>query len=390
MRIGMMVDMYKPYISGVTNHIEITSRALSNAGHEVTIFTFGDKIVPDESERVIRSKGLPIKVPFADLTFQFSRNHSRNAENQIKQMDVINVHHPFISGEIAYRYCWDLSIPIIFTSHTRYDLYAEIYTPRFLHNLVLKTLARNLKKACHQFDAVITPSESSREMYRRLGIESNFISLSNGISLSHMHKTYQGIERGKLGLTNDNVIIMYLGRIGPEKNLPLLIDAFHKLHKSKPQTRMVIVGRGTENKKLAQQVKYLGLSNVVVFTGYVPYSEVPKYLQTADIFVTASVTEVNPLSVLEAMAMGLPIVGVDSSGIRDLVEHNCNGLLSEMNAILISKNLAELVDDEESRIQMGTNSKKRVQGHDIETTHKRLIEIFENLIQKKAGIGENK
>ncbi len=125
MRIGMMADVYKPHVSGITHYIDLNKRYLEKAGHEVYVFTFGDQNYKDDDPRVIRSPGLPL----VDTGYYLSFRYNRGAKKLLQTMDVVHVHHPFLSGRLALRYCEPVRIPIIFTNHTRYDLYAQAYFP---------------------------------------------------------------------------------------------------------------------------------------------------------------------------------------------------------------------------------------------------------------------
>jgi 1,2-diacylglycerol 3-alpha-glucosyltransferase len=383
MKIGMMADMYKPYISGVTNHIEITSKAMANAGHKVVIFTFGGTNLIDQEETVVRSKGITINFPSMDLPFELAYNHSAEAINLLKQMDILHVHHPFRSGKIACSVSDSQNIPVVFTSHTRYDLHAEVYFPFINKELVWFTLENVLKKSCSKFDAIITPSMSSMKMYKSMGIEGNFIHIPNGIQLDHIRETQEPVDRNTLGFSSENFIVIYVGRVGPEKNLPVCIESFMQLIKRRPRIRLVIVGRGTELDNLQRQTARLGLCDFVRFTGFVPYSEVPKYLRMADAFLTASTTEIHPLSVLEALASGLPVVGVDAGGVGDIIQHGETGLLSQNDVTEITQNLIKLIDNRDLLVSLGRNAETAAQQFDIKRTHKLLLETYQELIEQK-------
>ena len=116
-------------------------------------------------------------------------------------------------------------------------------------------------------------------------------------------------------------MLIYLGRLGPEKNLDKIINVFNRLVKLRESARLLVVGRGSEKDKLVEQVKQLGITDLIHFTGYVPYKDVPSYLLAADIFLTALITEIHPLSVIEEMSAGLPVAGVKTSGVGDIIEH---------------------------------------------------------------------
>src|ERR1044071_1885923 len=155
MRIGMMVDTYKPYVSGITNYIDLNKRALEAVGHEVYVFTFGDLDYPDDDPRVIRSPGLPL----ADTGFYLSLRYRTAAKKLLQTMDVVHVHHPFLSGRLALRYCRRDQIPVIFTNHTRYDLYAQARMPIMPEEVSHSLLQAYMPDFCEAVNLVISPSE---------------------------------------------------------------------------------------------------------------------------------------------------------------------------------------------------------------------------------------
>ena len=125
MRIGMMADGYKPHVSGITNVIALSKRFLEKAGHDVYVFTFGGDDYRDDEPNIIRTRG----VPLIDTGIYVSVRYSSQAQKIFRTMDIIHVHHPFTSGRLAIRYSKSRGIPIVFTNHTRYDLYAQAYLP---------------------------------------------------------------------------------------------------------------------------------------------------------------------------------------------------------------------------------------------------------------------
>ena len=125
MRIGMMADVYRPHISGVTNHISLTSQALTAAGHDVRIFTLGQESVPDDEPYVVRSPG----VSLADTGIYLGYRYTKAARRLLQSMDIVHVHHPFLSGRLALRYARPVNKPVVFTNHSRYDLMAQAYLP---------------------------------------------------------------------------------------------------------------------------------------------------------------------------------------------------------------------------------------------------------------------
>ena len=114
MKIAMLVDRYKPYVSGITNYISLNKASLEKAGHEVYVFTFGDDDYQDTETRIIRSAGIPL----VDTGYYISLAYEREARQLLYSMDIAHAHHPFLSGSLAMRYCRRRGIPIVFTNHT--------------------------------------------------------------------------------------------------------------------------------------------------------------------------------------------------------------------------------------------------------------------------------
>jgi len=180
MRIGMMTDTYKPYVSGITNYIDLNKRALENAGHEVYVFTFGDIEYQDDEPRVFRSPGLAL----ADTGFYLSLRYKTKHKKLLQTMDVVHVHHPFLSGRLALNYCRRIQIPIVFTNHTRYDLYAQARLPLMPEEVSHGLLQAYMPDFCDAVDLVISPSRGMEKVLRQYGVESHIEVVPNGVDRS--------------------------------------------------------------------------------------------------------------------------------------------------------------------------------------------------------------
>ena len=179
MRIGMMADTYKPHVSGITNYIDLNKRYLERAGHDVFVFTFGDLDYRDDEPRVIRSPGLPLQKTGFYLSFRYSRA----AKRLLQSMDIIHVHHPFLSGRLALRYARPLQIPVVFTNHTRYDLYAQAYMPLMPEEISDGLLKAYMPNFCEAVDLVISPSAGMEKVLRRLDVKAPIEVVPNGVEL---------------------------------------------------------------------------------------------------------------------------------------------------------------------------------------------------------------
>lgn len=377
MRIGMLADIYKPHVSGVTNAIDLLRKHLKARGHDVFVFTFGKPQANDECEGVIRSSGIPM--PIRQPHIQLSFRYSEKAKARIKSLDVVHVHHPFLSGQLALRYAQPEGIPILFTNHTRYDLYAKAYMPMLPDQIGTSFLHSYLPAYCREINLVIAPSEGIRKVLRELGVDSEITVIPNGVELEPFRRASQPAKRSKFGFSKEDIVLVYAGRMGPEKNLMFLLRTFAGLHQAYNKVRLLMVGHGPEYDNIADFVTRNGLDEVVQLTGLVPYEDMPNYLASADVFVTPSVTEVHPLSVIEALAVGLPVVGIKSPGVGDIVNHRENGLLSEQDLASFASMLSRVISDHELRQQLSQGAAESANQFDIE----RAVDQMERVYQKE-------
>lgn len=372
----MMVDSYKPYISGITNYVEINKRYLELAGHDVFVFTFGDADQKNGEPRVIHSPG----VPLSDSGFYLSMRYSRNAKKILQTMDVVHVHHPFLSGRLALRYCRPLQIPVIYTNHTRYDLYAQAYLPMMPDEVSTGLLQAYMPTFCKAMDLVITPSNGMEKILRQLNVEGHIEVVPNGVDLKSFHSA-KPLSRADFGYKDDDILLVYAGRIALEKNLPFLLESFKGISQAIPNVYLLIIGSGVQqyDEVIHSLVSELQLNERVRFTGRLTYDKLPAYLAMCNIFATASVTEVHPLSVIEGMGAGLPIMGIESVGVGDTVQDGVTGFLATHDQPAFTAKLTRLCLDLNLRKQMSESARKASSAYSIEHTTRIMLKHYEKL-----------
>ncbi len=377
MRIGMLVDMYKPNMSGITNYVSLNKKVLEALGHQVFVFTFGDLDFDDDELRVIRSPGMPINVN--DTGFNLSFRYNRAAQRKVRSMDLLHVHHPFLSGPLALRYAQRRGIPVIYTNHTRFDLYAQHYLPSIVPKevglAILKTYLPNFSDHC---DLIIAPSAGIVSVMRDLGIKSEIKVIPNGIDLSP-YQAPPPLSRAQAGVPEGAVVLMYVGRMSPEKNLGYLLQSFLGVAAAEPNVVLALIGDGPELPALREQAEQSGLAAKVMFFGRIDYAMVPSHLKLADVFVTASETEVHPFSLIEAMAAGVPALGIDSPGVGDTIVDGENGFLSTSDLAAFTAKLMRLILDSDLRRRMAAKALESAQQYDLNRTARLVLTEYERL-----------
>jgi 1,2-diacylglycerol 3-alpha-glucosyltransferase len=370
MRIGMVTACYKPIINGVTRMVSLYKHHLEAAGHDVTVFTLGDPDPADEPG-VVRSPGLML----ADSGYYVSVRYSNQAQALMQQMEIIHCHHLFMSVEMAHRYG---RCPIVYTNHTRYDLYtgAVISLPQPAADAIMRQIWPEFTDFA---DVVITPSESLRQVMRDFGVRRPIECIENGVDLRPFHNPVNPHTKTSLGIPKSAVLYVYVGRLAPEKNVDLLLNQFAIARDVAPDLHLMIVGDGPSRSDLQKLVDGLNITPNVTFIGAVDYEQVANYLVAADLFVTASVTEVHPLTVIEAMAAGLPVVAVSSPGIIETVESRKSGLLTTHPVGGLAAAMAGLAFNRERRMQMGIAARRASERFDIQNTVCRTLALYERL-----------
>ncbi len=383
MRIGMMTDMYKPYVSGVTTYLALVKQHLEKLGHEVFIITFGDHNFDDGEDNVIRSPGLPVR----KKEVHFNLYHNKQARRLIRTLDIAHVHHPFFSGSFTVRFCHPRGIPIVFTHHTRYDLYARTYLPNYVGTLGESVVNYYMPDFLKKIDAMIVPSIGLKEVVEQYGDVCPIYYEPHGMDLTPFLKTVPqpaggGNLRSLSGISykNDDVVFVYTGRLGPEKNLPLLLRSFHKVSQEFHHARLLIVGDGPERDNLEDRTQLMGLTGVVHFTGQIPFVELPPYYSIGDVFVTPSTSETFGLTVVEAMASGLPVIGIDSPGISDNIQPGVTGFIAENTIVDFASYMRRLIVDPELRMTMAINARQESKHFSIEIAIDRLVDIYKKAI----------
>jgi glycosyltransferase involved in cell wall biosynthesis len=193
------------------------------------------------------------------------------------------------------------------------------------------------------------------------------------------------MDRRTLGYSEEDVVLIYVGRLGPEKNLPFLLRSFAGTVQAFDHTRLLIIGDGPERDNLVDRTDHMEIKDAVRFTGMLSYEDVPSYLAMADAFVTASVTEVHPLSLIEAMAAGLPTLGISSPGISDTIQDGETGYLAPGEDLAgFTARMVKLVVDHEGRRRMGQNALRASQQYDIQHTTQEVLSRYQAVLADNA------
>ena len=390
MRIGIFTDTYPPYINGVSTSIKMLENALIKKGHKVFIVTVNpEKMTYDyeDNGRIIRIPG--IKTGIYD--YRLTSLYPIKAVNKIKEwnLDIIHSHTEFGIGTFARVIAKQLNIPIVHTYHTMYEDYIHYITHGYFDKSSKKILEHLTKFYCDKtIEELIVPTKKTYDLFKeKYKYDRNIHIVPTGIEIDRFYK--ENINKNKvndlkleLGIKEDDIVILFVGRIAEEKNIDFLINNHENILKKEKRTKLLIVGDGPDLDKYKELVNKKKIEKNVIFTGKVPWEDVPIYYNLADIFTTASHTETQGLTVIEAMGASLPVVALDDEAFRNVVIDTLTGYLFKNKKEYVEK-MTELVLDKQKREHMGYESRINSENYSSKYFAERVLDVYKVALKDK-------
>ena len=387
MRVALFTNAYLPIVSGVVNSVYLIREGLLRTGN--TPFVFAPKVAGYKEEHsgvwrfpsvnLTRKVNFPIAIPYSNRLFSLIANMGLN---------VIHTHHPFLLGEVGARFAKVLGIPLVYTFHTQLEKYAH-YVP-LPQELVCKAAREAVAKYTSHCDCVICPSPSIRSLLDEYKGTCRVEVLQNAIDVRSFERADGGALRQELGLTPENILCIFTGRMGLEKNLSFMLRAFQKVQERLPQARLMLLGDGPLLEDLQEEARQLGIAPYVFFPGRVSYQQIPCYYKAADLFVMTSTTEVKPLAVLEGMSASLPVIAVDACGTGDTVTDGKDGLLCPCEEEAFVKILERAIGDNELRQKMSQAAHTTACQYSIENYTTKLLQLYREVGAKDTPRDKSK
>jgi 1,2-diacylglycerol 3-alpha-glucosyltransferase len=380
-RVAVFTNTYLPTINGVANVIEAYRESLTDDGHEVYVFA------PNPGDPDLDSRANILRFPAVEAPTQIDYHLAMPFSLPIMRtlhgtsFDIVHTHHPLWVGVWGQWYAQWANLPLVTTVHTEYQIYSDLV--RLPGTMVEDYLTNRVVKYSNKCHLVTTPVTSMRSKLCSAGVKTLIELLPNPTDLSlYASADGRAIRRG-IGAEDDDIVIGFIGRLSAEKNLSFVLHAARLILEAHPRCQLLMVGSGSVETELRQLADELGISDRTHFAGETPHSEIPDYQAAIDIFLTASLSETQPLAYTEAMAVGTAIVAVKAPGSQDMIEHMQNGILVELGegpqgmAAAVDK----LLGDPRLRADISRRAKCSVQRYDIGPATDRLVELYHKAIE---------
>lgn len=311
MKVLITTDLYTTSTNGVVTSIRNLMEELEKKGHEIRVLTVSEKLKSHRDDNIYYIKSLPLGAIYPDIRMPLSNHHHRFIRELIDwKPDLIHSQCEFFSYQFAGYISRKTGAPIVHTYHTLYEQYVTYIFPsqRIGAFFVGKISKHRLRNA----DAVVAPTQKVETVLKNYGLRNPIYIVPSGIALEQHKQRISEEERkrrrSELGIPEDALVLLNLGRLGTEKNLTEVIELFSVARSQNSKLTLLIVGDGPARKELEETAERLGVREHVIFTGMVPPEEVHAYYQLGDVFVSASTSETQGLTYVEAAANGLPLL----------------------------------------------------------------------------------
>jgi glycosyltransferase involved in cell wall biosynthesis len=374
MHISYFTNTYYPVISGVVRSVETFRQALTELGHNVFIFAQDATGYEDTHPFIFRyptidlplATNFPLPIPLSSFIDHLL---------PLLKVDVIHSHHPFLLGQVAATKAAELDVPLVFTFHTQYREYSHYIalSQEFVKETIDRWVTDYIQK-CHH---LIVPSDSMRQVLAdEYGVTERITTIPTGIDLKPYQRADGHVIRQERGWGQDKVLIS-VGRLAKEKNWETLLAAVAQVMRKRAEVRLVLIGEGSEQESLKKYSEDLGIATKVEFVGNIPFDDIPAYLKAADLFCFASVTETQGLVTMEAISAGLPVVAVDATGTKDVIDHGQQGLLTPNDSPALAQAIEQVLGDEGLMSCFKEAAWQKAQSFEMKLQAKKLLDVYQ-------------
>jgi len=381
MKIGIFTECYAPVMNGVVVSIETFKKALEERGHEVYVFA-PDNDGAKACNEVYRFPAIKISKKLYPVIFPSIEVQKTYLPDEIlPTLDIIHSQHMFTAGALARYVCKKYNKPFVYTYHTMITEYAKKYA-FFLAPIVRNYLQKASTDFCNSADVVVTPSNSMRKILKGWGVAKPIEVVMTGIDPADYKRRSSDEFRKKYNIDLASKILLFVGRVAPEKNILFLLKSFQKVEKKFNKVHLLIVGGGPEEEYYRNEIKKMGLESKVTMTGMLPKEETNKIFGMADIFSYPSYTETQGIVVAEAMACGTVPVAVNKMGPTDLIHDGEDGYLTKLTMSDFSEKLLKLLKDDKLRAKFAENGLKRIEEFSVKTSVDQMEALYKSLLNK--------
>jgi 1,2-diacylglycerol 3-alpha-glucosyltransferase len=386
MRILMISDVYFPRINGVSTSIQTFRRGLHAAGHETLL------IAPEYPAGATDHESGIVRVPSRylprdpeDRAMQLAAIRALRPQLEQGEFDLVHIQTPFIAHYQGVSLARALRIPVIETYHTYFEEYLHHYVP-LLPRAVMRFAARRFTVSqCNVLDALVVPSRAMEQALLDYGVQCPMHIIPTGMEMERFAAGDGARFRAALGIAPEQPVLVHVGRIAHEKNIEFLFRMFVDVLRSKPEAVFVVAGEGPALSSCKAHVRSLGLAQQVRFVGYLSRErELLDCYRAGDVFVFSSKTETQGLVLLEALALGVPVVSTAHMGTADIVNPQRGAYAAPDDEEQFARIVVELLSDPQRRAAMSAEARAYAATWSAVAMAGRLADLYAAVIAQAA------
>ncbi len=384
MKVLMISDVYFPRVNGVSTSIQTFRRELTALGHEVDLISPAYPVPYAEDGRTLRvaSRFIPL-----DPEDRMMRPRKVRAllpwlrELRERGYDLVHIQTPFVAHYLGIEIADALGVPRVETYHTFFEEYLFHYVP-FLPKSVLRGLSRHFsRKQCNRMNALIVPSSAMRDKLAEYGVQVPMHVVPTGIPMAKFSAGNGDAFRIRHRIERNRPMLLFVGRVAYEKNIDFLLRALERALAHIPDLLLTIAGEGPALKSLRKLAAKRNLQEHVLFVGYLDRRDaLLDCYRAADAFVFASRTETQGLVLLEAMALGVPVISTAVMGTRDIVGPKRGALVPEDSEADFARKIVKLLNDPALRARLGAEGRAYAAEWNAGALARRLVDAYQGVI----------
>lgn len=390
MRIGIFTEAYTPYISGLVTSEVMLKKALEKKGHEVYVVTANLESFHyeyDEKEKVLRIPGIPTGIYNSRLTSIYPIQ----ALNKIKSwnLDIIHSQTEFAIGSFARLFAKQYNIPIVHTYHTMYEDYVHYITKGYFNRSSKKIVEYLTKFYCDRtINELIVPTKKAYDLFKeKYNVQRNIHIIPTGIEVERFYRKNISDKKvnelkKKYNIKKNDFSLIFVGRIAEEKNVPYLIDVMSDIIGKKSNIKLLIIGDGPDKEKYEKYSIKKNTSNNVIFTGKVAWDDIPVYYSLGNAFISASTTETQGLTIIEAMAASLPAICINDESFSGTVVDDLNGYLFD-NKKECEDKILKLSNDKKLVKYLSNGAMMSAEKHSSKYFAERVLDVYKLAINNR-------
>lgn len=390
MKIALFTDTYPPEINGVATSCQSLRDILVAHGEDVLVVTTNaaDNRFIDEPGYV-RIPGPAMKRFYG---YRFAGFYNARAMKILKAYapDVIHIQTDWCVGLFGRLVAKTIGVPVVYTYHTMYEDYSYMVTRGHFDRLARNLLQQYARLIITHTDEIIAPSLKTKDYLRQIGIDSYVNIVPTGVDFSRFDP--RGLDQARIQELKDrfhlleaDLVLVSLGRLGKEKAVDVVIEGFRLFLKAHPKIRskMVIVGKGPYERELKKIVTDLGLAGQIIFTGPCPPKDAPYYYALGNVFASASLTETQGLTYMEAMAARLFVLARYDHNLLDVIKEGTTGHFFETPEEMARKLFLVHEAIRQRKTAMLDQALAGIERYGIERFYEAVKEVYERAIRKK-------